>query len=224
MHHDIQTLIEGYRAPGAAGVLLTDGVAVMRYVGDGAVWGRVQKVLMNESGVGVRDAPTVEDIHQHFAQKNTYEDKEYVKCLTGALWKCIQKNVYEDGGVTYPLGYLYESPNMQVYTYRENSEEYAIPPHKDFKASVEVVAIMLVSGPSLFCVWKESGGQVEVEATVGDVILLRGYGYRGMTTRPLHAVMKIPEGEHRVTLGFRMIGEDVGAVTRMNEKLNKNTL
>jgi hypothetical protein len=174
--------------------------------------------------VGLCVAPTVGDIHQHFAQKNIYEGKEYVECLTEALWKCIQKNVYEEVGVTFPNDCAYESPNMQVYTYNDGSEEYAIPPHRDFKASVGVVALLLVSGPSLFCVWKESGELLEIEAVAGDVVLLRGYGYRGMTARPLHAVKKIPEGEFRVSMGFRMIGDDGDAVRRMKERLNKNTL
>jgi hypothetical protein len=120
-------------------------------------------------------------------------------------------------------GLSFEPPNLQKYEYVETDGQFAIPPHVDYKACVEVIAILLLDGNSQFYIVedRECNGERYIDALPLDIILMRGYGFQGIETRPIHYIKKIQKGKVRVSLGFRMLGKNQEDIIKMEQALHR---
>lgn len=103
----------------------------------------------------------------------------------------------------------FDEMSLQRYRVSKPGQRYAIGPHRDHKVCRAVVAVWLIYGESGFhlCDRRDGSGARSIEAAPGDLILMRGYGLRGSTERPLHFVG--PLLEERLTFGLRVTdGQD----------------
>jgi hypothetical protein len=95
---------------------------------------------------------------------------------------------------------------LQRYRVSKPGQPFAIGPHRDHKVCRTVVAVWLIYGESGFhvCDRRDGSGARPIAAGPGDLILLRGYGFRGATERPLHFVGALRE--ERLSFGLRVTG------------------
>lgn len=198
------------------------GVTVIRLVSDRGDAEEVRQLLLDECRHDMEQAPVIKSVHQNFSQKRVSKQNEQVTAFKEKLETLILNELYEKHGFIPTSGLHFESPNLQKYEYTETNSLFAIPPHVDYKACVEVIAILLLEGPSLFYIAedRECKGEKGVEASVMDIILMRGYMFQGIEKRPIHYVKKIPKGVRRVTLGFRMMGDNQTDINNMEKALH----
>lgn len=177
--------------------LLSLGVTVLHLVDKRESLEQLKKKLLTECDNDMERAPTIKDIHQNFSQKRTFRNMELVTMLKEKIEKEILREVYEKFSFVPVDGLSFELPNLQRYEYIETDSHFAIPPHVDYKACVEVIAVLLLEGDSQFYVAedRECNGERYVNAMPLDIILMRGYGFQGIDNRPVHYIKKIQEGE-----------------------------
>jgi hypothetical protein len=180
----------------------------------------LKTMLEEEGNETTNKARVVGNIYQDFALKTKYQQESSIFALQKKILQEIEREIYDKYKLIRPAG-IYEIPLLQRYDYRASSRKYAIPPHRDYKANVGLIAILLVCGPSLFSVTtKRRGGRVcAIQAREMDIILMRGYRFCDEKNRPIHFVEKIPKGIKRISLTFRMIGDKREDIQRMEKAL-----
>jgi hypothetical protein len=148
-------------------------------------------------------------VTQNFVSCSEFED--------GSLWKELGFEIskqlgreYENSGQSQmfserPL--LFSDLALQKYVPSSEGSKYGISPHRDQSGFVNLVAVLLISGPSAFfiCRDKGGGGAADVVARPGDLILMRGGGYGRDLPRPFHFVGKIDDPYGRLSFGMRQV-------------------
>lgn len=203
--------------------LLSFGVTVLRLKGDRESFQPLRTELLAECNYDMERAPVIKDIYQNFSQKRVFRNMELIASLKEKIEREIGREVYEKFELIKPAGGLsFELPNLQKYEYIETDSKFAIPPHVDYRACVEVIAILLLEGDSQFYVAedRECNGERYVDAKPLDIILMRGYLFQGIETRPIHYIKKMKEGKVRVSLGFRMLGANQENIMKMERALH----
>lgn len=202
--------------------LLSFGVTVLHLVGDRENLKHLRTELLAECDYDMEQAPSIKNIHQNFSQKRVFRNPELIMSLKEKIEKEIQKEIYEKFALTPARSLNFELPNLQKYEYIKTDNKFAIPPHVDYKACVEVIAVLLLEGDSQFYVAKdrECNGERFIDAQPFDIILMRGYGFQGLEERPIHYIKKIEEGKVRVSLGFRMLGTNQDDIMKMEQALH----
>lgn len=137
----------------------------------------------------------------------------------GSIWRslaidiglCLSREFARSG-----QSKMFESPlhftdiALQKYPQTPEGVRYGISPHRDQSAFVNLVAVLLISGPSAFFVCKDKAGAgaSDVMARPGDLILMRGGGYGQGLPRPYHFIGKIDDPRERLSFGMRQISSD----------------
>ncbi len=199
----------------------TNGVTVLSLISkEGSE--ELRQVLLNECEYDMEGAPVIKSVYQDFSQKRHFKNNKIVLDLKERIEEEINREIYEKFGFSSKKPLSFDLPNLQKYEYVKSNASFAIPPHVDYKASVEVIAVLLLDGPSLFHIAddRECCNERMVDAMTMDIILMRGYGFQGIERRPIHYVKKIPQGVRRVTLGFRMLGDNQEDVDAMEKALH----
>lgn len=202
--------------------LLSFGVTVLHLKGDRKSFEQLRTELLAECDYDMERAPVIKDIHQNFSQKRIFKNIELIIKLKEKIEEEILQEVYEKFSFVPSGGLTFELPNLQKYEYIDTDSAFAIPPHVDYKACVEVIAVLLLEGDSQFYVAedRECNGERYVDAKPLDIILMRGYGFQGIEKRPVHYIKKIQEGKVRTSLGFRMLGTNQEDIMKMERALH----
>lgn len=202
--------------------LLSLGVTVLRLENKRESLELLRKVLLTECDDDMKRAPTIKDIHQNFSQKRIFKNIGLITKLKEKIEEEILQEVYGKFSFVPVDGLAFELPNLQKYEYIVTDSKFAIPPHVDYKACVEVIAVLLLEGGSQLYVAKdrECNGERFIYAQPLDIILMRGYGFQGLEERPIHYIKKIEEGRVRVSLGFRMLGNNQEDIMKMERALH----
>ncbi len=107
------------------------------------------------------------------------------------------------------FGNLFETPisfnDVAVQLYKAGSR--GITPHLDDRKYINLICIFPLLGRGRFCICKDRKGEnpVELDSSLGNVILMRGPGFRNSKQRPLHFISDI-QGP-RISLGIRQVAE-----------------
>lgn len=170
----------------------------------------LQSAILNEKNHDMRLSPNVGDIYQDFYQKVDFRDRRLIDALAERMGEIITDEVYKRWQLTPSVPIMFDSAIIQYYALSKMRHPYAIPPHYDHKGFVEIVAIVLVEGEPLFFTAKDKFGnaETEVDAKPMDIILMRGYGFNGRDSRPIHYVKKIRERRGRTSLTFRIYSKN----------------
>lgn len=203
--------------------LLSFGAAVLHLETKRESLEMLRKELLSECDYGMERAPTIKHVYQDFSQKREFKDVRLITKLKEKIEAEILRIVYEKFSFIPVNGLSFEPPNLQKYEYVETDGQFAIPPHVDYKACVEVIAILLLDGDSQFYIAedRECNGERYIDALPLDIILMRGYGFQGIETRPIHYIKKIQKGKVRVSLGFRMLGKNQEDIIKMEQALHR---
>jgi hypothetical protein len=103
--------------------------------------------------------------------------------------------------------YLFPSPlhfnSLSLQKYAQGS--IGITPHRDGLRYINLICIFVIAGQGRFFVCADRSGQeaVEIEATPGNVILMRAPGFLGEDLRPFHFVSEI--SATRYSFGLRQL-------------------
>ncbi len=91
--------------------------------------------------------------------------------------------------------------SMALQKYEDGS--LGITPHRDNIEYVNLICIFLIGGGGRFYVCKNRSGAapIQIPAQPGDVILMRGPGFSGMSDRPFHYINDIQRT--RYSFGLR---------------------
>lgn len=166
--------------------------------------------ILEEKKYDMVASPIVGDIYQDFYQKVQFKNKELFDDLAVKIGDIIIDTIYKPFklGPTVPL--VFDSVIIQHYAHTNATHVYGIPPHYDHKGFVELVVVLLLEGESLFHVAKdkECTGEVLISAMPMDLIVMRGYGFNGEDSRPVHYVKKIQEKTGRTSLSFRIYSKN----------------
>ncbi len=186
----------------------------------------ILKIIKRESRIGMTSSPTIGAIYQNFFQKTNFINKNFFEDLKNhieynlncELEKYNLDKVKFDNVILQDYGnHKKENNNLnkiiplenklkkeQGYE-NKNEDKFSIPPHQDQKGFVGLVAVMLIEGDSKFYIAKdrECNGEKYIQASPGDIILMRGYDFMNIKQRPIHYIKKLEEGESRISLGFR---------------------
>ena len=166
---------------------------------------------------------TITEVKQNFSCCNEFE--------LGSLWKDVAFTIgaqlmseYSRTGqssmIDGPL--FFTDLSLQKYPATDPSVRFGISPHRDQSAFINLVAILLISGPSSFCVCSDKSGRgaSDVMARPGDLILMRGGGYGGgKLSRPYHFVGPIYDPYGRLTFGMRQLTSDVAEAAKVHSIL-----
>ena len=184
----------------------------------------LRHAILREKESGMVASPTVGDIYQDFYQKTDFNDRDLLEALAKKLEKEISREVYKKSGLTPLVPIDFKSRVIQHYVYNDKTFLYGIPPHYDHRAFVEIVAILLLEGDSLFYTANNKEGVNErfIDANPMDIILMRGYQFGGQEDgRPVHYVKKILKKEGRTTLSFRIYSDNEEHLTTMRKAFSK---
>lgn len=108
---------------------------------------------------------------------------------------------------------------LQKYPQSAPGEKFGISPHRDQSGFVNLVAVLLISGPSAFfiCKDKTGAGASDVVASPGDLILMRGGGYGGNLPRPFHFIGKINDPYGRLSFGLRQVTSNAEEAAKIRD-------
>lgn len=108
-----------------------------------------------------------------------------------------------------------EFNDLAVHRYGRTTPEkpFGITPHRDQSYYINLIAVMVLHGPTSFFIsqnkWRD--GETEIKAEPGQIIVMRGGGFATNTSqqlnRPCHYVGPIDKGG-RISFGFRQIVHD----------------
>jgi len=109
---------------------------------------------------------------------------------------------------------------LQYYPQSTPEDLYALSAHRDQSGFVNLVVVLLVSGPSSFFICKDRQGTTpieprEIQARPGDLIVMRAGGFGGNLTRPCHYVGRVEDSKGRLTLALRQITDDATRVKKL---------
>jgi hypothetical protein len=176
--------------------------------------------IIQESAEGMSVSPKIGAVYQHFTQKESFIDNNLFNFIKEKVEQDLSKSISKYTAT--PFEFVSDSVILQKYEYVESLQEYAMPPHVDQKGFVNLVPIILIKGSSKFLVFKnkEDKNPLEIPATPGDMILMRGYNFMDNTHRPVHGVAKILKNQERISLGFRQITKDEKDLEALKKAFN----
>ena len=92
---------------------------------------------------------------------------------------------------------------LQRYPLSPLDEPYAIAPHRDYANCINLIIVCVIEGTAPFYLLKDKNSKEGelLSSSVGDVIIMRGNGFAGNPSRPVHAVGRV--SEERLTIGYR---------------------
>jgi hypothetical protein len=101
--------------------------------------------------------------------------------------------------------YPFETPlqfnAMMLQKYEPGS--IGITPHRDRLSNINLICVFVIAGRGRFfiCSDRSAANSVEIDATPGNVILMRAPGFMGLQDRPFHYITGIKE--MRYSFGLR---------------------
>ncbi len=127
------------------------------------------------------------------------EDSDYI-LLKNSFQDLLKRRLAQLG--TYPFEMALSFNSMVLQRYEEGS--IGITPHKDGLSYINLVCVFVIGGQGSFYVCSDRSGNdsIEIDASPGNVILIRAPGFLGSEDeRPFHYVTDIREP--RYTFGLR---------------------
>jgi hypothetical protein len=127
------------------------------------------------------------------------EDSGYV-LLKNAFQDLLEQCLVQLG--TYPFEMVLSFNSMVLQRYEEGS--IGITPHRDGLSYINLVCVFIIGGKGSFYICSDRSGNdsIEIDASPGNVILMRAPGFLGSDDgRPFHYVTDIQES--RYTFGLR---------------------
>lgn len=171
----------------------------------------LQEALQQERKVDMLPSPTIGIVYQDFTQKMDFQDVALIEKLENKLRKTLLEKLYVSYGLQPVRILLFDSIILQHYPLVASKKSFAIPPHQDHKAFVELIVILLVEGGSYFYIAedKHQKKEVYINAKPMDLIVMRGYDFAGKgDMRPVHYVKKIQGRGGRTSLTIRMLSKN----------------
>lgn len=189
------------------------GVTVVRPRGDSTqLLESLHKHLVQEK-VKFRQAPaTRTGVIQNFLYRSLAEEKTYKGSLWYTLVTHIEKEINysfrREGRHMLLQGGRFCINDVYIQEYTRNKDGYGIGPHRDQTGFINLIAICIIQGDSHFYICEDKSGRRKrlVQASAGDMILMRGNYFNNESVRPIHAVYGV-ENE-RMTLTMRELSAD----------------
>ncbi|MES3004836.1 MAG: hypothetical protein V4690_01835 [Patescibacteria group bacterium] len=151
-------------------------------------------------------------VAQNFQTFSGFENGDYwtrLACyISNKLGDEFEK--HNSGSLFFNSRLFFTDLSLQKYGQSKKSDEFGISPHRDQSAFVNLVVILLISGPSSFfiCQDKQGNERREILAKPGDLILMRGGDFRCNLTRPYHFVGKVKDPNGRVSFSMRQVTDN----------------
>ena len=167
-------------------------------------------------------AHTTSGVNQNF---NAFSDFE-----SESIWTRLGKEISESlskGFQNLGLSDVFKTPlklddlTLQYYPQSKPDEPYALSPHRDQSGFVNLVAVLLVYGPSTFFICKDRNGTTpiepkEIHSKPGDLVILRaGQLVDESLVRPCHFVGRVEDPKGRLTFALRQITDDKSKVKKL---------
>ena len=130
------------------------------------------------------------------------EDSGYI-LLKNSFQDLLEQRLAQSG--TYPFEMALSFNSIVLQRYEEGS--IGITPHKDGLSYINLVCVFVIGGQGSFYVCSDRSGKdsIEIDASPGNVILMRAPGFLGCEDeRPCHYVTDVRES--RYTFGLRQKG------------------
>src|SRR5215218_2661941 len=139
------------------------------------------------------------------AQDYNYEPEDEVVgsgyiLLKNSFQDLLEQRLAQSG--TYPFEMALSFNSIVLQRYEEGS--IGITPHKDGLSYINLVCVFVIGGQGSFYVCSDRSGKdsIEIDASPGNVILMRAPGFLGCEDeRPCHYVTDVRES--RYTFGLR---------------------
>jgi len=128
-----------------------------------------------------------------------HEDSGYI-LLKNSFQDLLEQRLAQLG--TYPFEMALSFNSMVLQRYEEGA--IGITPHKDGLSYINLVCVFVIGGQGSFYVCSDRSGNdsIEIDASPGNVILMRAPGFLGSEDlRPFHYVTDVRES--RYTFGLR---------------------
>ena len=128
-----------------------------------------------------------------------HEDSGYI-LLKNSFQDLLEQRLAQLG--TYPFEMALSFNSMVLQRYEEGA--IGITPHKDGLSYINLVCVFVIGGQGSFYVCSDRSGKdsIEIDASPGNVILMRAPGFLGSEDlRPFHYVTDVRES--RYTFGLR---------------------
>ncbi len=139
-------------------------------------------------------------VRQQVSSFNKFPDDSNLILLKDSFEELLNRHL--EGVEPYPFETPLNFNTMVLQRYEQGS--LGITPHKDGKSYINVVSIFVIGGGGRFFVCSDRAGNNsrEIDASEGNVILMRAPGFYGyIDNRPFHYVTDITE--ERYTFGVR---------------------
>lgn len=197
------------------------GIAVISPIGN--IQSFLSQLQKEAKGLGFSDsdASTSTGVNQNFQAFSDFErDSE---------WSAFSRQISESLRLGFEeLGYshLFKTSlnvsdlTLQYYPQSKTEDKYALSAHRDQSGFINLVAILLIHGPSAFFICKDREGTtpidpVEIKAMPGDLIVMRGGNFGDNLSRPCHFVGRVEDPQGRLTLSLRQISNDPAQVEKL---------
>ncbi len=126
---------------------------------------------------------------QHFSTIDGFPEDSLFLRVRSELEKLLEKKFAELS--TYPFSEQLRFNELVAQRYNITPE--GISAHRDFKSSINLIALFVLEGKGRFCVCESRAGENPrtIRNRPGDLVLMRGPGFLASDIRPFHFVDRI---------------------------------